>query len=252
MMLENLSREELIAQLQALHQQHNILQVEVQALRHQNDYYHQLFEHTGDAILLLDASDFRIVDINDNAARRWGYNREQLLAMNLEDVEVYDDTQGNVDFTLSSFSDTHIYEAQIKRADGSLIHVEVSSRPLVLDGRDYLQNHIRDITRRKQAEQANQQLINDLEAFTHTVAHDLKNPLQTVIGYGAMLQDMNWQTTDAEELETLTRYLHNVVAGSQKMSSIINELLQLAKIRAEDVQLTPVDSAQLSPVLSRP
>jgi PAS domain S-box-containing protein len=89
-----------------------------------------------------------------------------------------------------------------------------------------------DITKRKQAEEA-------LDAFAHTVAHDLRNPLNLVIGYAEVLEQ-DWGTLDQE---AQARYLNAIVRNGRKMSDIIEALLLLAGVRKMSVPVSPLHMA---------
>lgn len=67
-------------------------------------------------------------------------------------------------------------------------------------------------------------LLNDLDAYAHTVAHDLKSPISQMIGLANMLK----LTTSQSERDEMTGYIES---AAKKMNSIIDELLTLAKIR---------------------
>lgn len=78
----------------------------------------------------------------------------------------------------------------------------------------------------------------ELDAFAHTVAHDLKGPVASLVTYGDMLQG---GFIDMSE-ESLQVYLDIILQSGHKMVNIINELLLLASVRkAEDVTLEPLD-----------
>jgi signal transduction histidine kinase len=77
----------------------------------------------------------------------------------------------------------------------------------------------------------------ELDAFAHTVAHDLKNPFAIVIGYAEILQD---EITAAEHPHW-HEYLTQVSKAGRKGDSIIRELLLLAAVRREDVELAPLE-----------
>lgn len=79
----------------------------------------------------------------------------------------------------------------------------------------------------------------DLGAFAHTVAHDLKDPLGIVTGFSAALQDDFATMPDAER----QRYLTYITRSGFKMARIIHELLLLAEVREEDVERVPLDMA---------
>jgi len=83
-------------------------------------------------------------------------------------------------------------------------------------------------------------LIAELDAFAHTVAHDLKNPLGVTINYAQLLRGYY----DKMSPEDLNQSLEMIVRNGQKMANIINELLLLASIRKEEVDLRPIDMAR--------
>jgi PAS domain S-box-containing protein len=79
----------------------------------------------------------------------------------------------------------------------------------------------------------------ELDAFAHTVAHDLKGPLSTLVGYAEVLALDHASAIDPDGQE----YLHKVVQSGREMSSIIDELLLLAGARKMDVDVEPLDMA---------
>ena len=85
-------------------------------------------------------------------------------------------------------------------------------------------------------------LIAELDAYAHTVAHDLKNPLGTLIGFSSMLE------TDYTELsdEQLRLCVSTIAKSGRKMTNIIEELLLLASVRKEDVEADLLDMAAIT------
>jgi signal transduction histidine kinase len=81
----------------------------------------------------------------------------------------------------------------------------------------------------------------ELDAFAHTVAHDLKNPLTSLILHIDLVKD-TWDTLPPEKIEQqLTRMDGNV----EKMNTIIDELLLLACVRKGEVKPAQVDTGPL-------
>jgi signal transduction histidine kinase/DNA-binding response OmpR family regulator len=79
----------------------------------------------------------------------------------------------------------------------------------------------------------------DLNAFAHTVAHDLKTPLGVIIGYADVLvEDVSIELGLDEETQY---YLQAIARNGRKMGNIIGELLLLAEIRRTEVQVTTLD-----------
>jgi signal transduction histidine kinase len=81
----------------------------------------------------------------------------------------------------------------------------------------------------------------ELDAFAHTVAHDLQNPLGMIISYThILLEDL--PKIDMEEALDL---LNRIGQAGQKMNNIIQALLLLSGVRKEEVELTPLDMADV-------
>lgn len=83
--------------------------------------------------------------------------------------------------------------------------------------------------------------VAELDAFSHTVAHDLKNPLALVIG---LIDFVLLQFAD-EVPEEMVDYLKKIQTTGYRGVNIIDELLLLASVRKQDVQLRPLDMEQV-------
>jgi signal transduction histidine kinase len=106
-----------------------------------------------------------------------------------------------------------------------------------------VQTHLSLEEMRQALEAQNRQLQEqnrELDAFAHTVAHDLKSPLARVLTSLKLVQ-MYAPVLD-QDMQELIQI--SITAG-HKMNSIIYELLLLASVRKEGVQLAPVDMAQV-------
>ena len=82
----------------------------------------------------------------------------------------------------------------------------------------------------------------ELDAYAHTVAHDLKNPVSAILGFAEQLdQDLAamTETERREALEAITR-------SAQKMRAIIDALLLMGETRRADVPSAPVDMAAVA------
>jgi signal transduction histidine kinase len=80
------------------------------------------------------------------------------------------------------------------------------------------------------------QLIRDLNSFAQTVAHDLKTPLTTILGFATMLSDHQANIPPDQQREALQA----IVKTSLKMNNIIQELLLLAAVRQATVKTGPI------------
>ncbi len=92
----------------------------------------------------------------------------------------------------------------------------------------------------EELEQRNKQL----EAFSHTVAHDLKNPLNTVIGYSDELVEICIE--DKLLNDELLEQQKLISQAGHKMEDIINSLLLLAKtVKSTDIDMQPIDMSEI-------
>ncbi|MDX1521827.1 MAG: GAF domain-containing sensor histidine kinase, partial [Anaerolineae bacterium] len=95
--------------------------------------------------------------------------------------------------------------------------------------RRYAEEQLREYTVKLQAHNE------ELDAFAHTVAHDLKNPLSALTGIAEVLAA---EYADEE----LSEYLRVIVRSGRKANNIVKELLLLASVRKqEEVALTPLN-----------
>lgn len=76
----------------------------------------------------------------------------------------------------------------------------------------------------------------ELDAFAHTVAHDLQNPLAQIMGFSDILQREESGLQDRVK----RRALSSIAGNAEKMSDIVRELLLLASVRKTEVQLQPL------------
>ncbi len=82
----------------------------------------------------------------------------------------------------------------------------------------------------------------ELNAFNHTVAHDLKNPLSILLGFAEVLaQDY----CDGED-EVLDQGIRVILENGRRMETIINELLLLAEVRQlDEITVEMLDMASI-------
>ncbi|MFN3761950.1 MAG: histidine kinase N-terminal 7TM domain-containing protein [Anaerolineae bacterium] len=102
----------------------------------------------------------------------------------------------------------------------------------------------REIVRRKQAEEQLRQYAlqlearnEELDAFAHTVAHDLRGLVSLIIGYAEMLE---WGL-QAFSPQALREHLQSIARNGHKMANILEALLLLATVRSQEVEVQPLD-----------
>jgi signal transduction histidine kinase len=84
-------------------------------------------------------------------------------------------------------------------------------------------------------------LVDELDAFAHTVAHDLKNPLCVLAGRLSILQEMIGNTENAELLQQASA----ASIAAHRLNRILDELLILAGVRHQTVVPATIDTASI-------
>ncbi len=133
-----------------------------EALKNSEEKFRALFENTNDAIFIHDRGS-QFIEVNQTACERLGYTREELLKLTPKDITPPGykiDIQANIK-TLHEKGKLMI-EAEHITKDGNIVPIEISSRVFKFGGKNTIISVARDITERKEAEEA---LKNSEEKF---------------------------------------------------------------------------------------
>lgn len=126
-------------------------QLDRQALVQHFDY---LAKYGNDIVLLMDESG-HILEANDRAVAAYGYSRQALLQLNIKDLRAPNDLTHTEEqlHHIKHAGGLH-FETVHQRQNGSTFPVEVNARFIKIQDKHFLDNIIRDISERKQAEAA--------------------------------------------------------------------------------------------------
>lgn len=146
---------------------------------------------------------------------------------------------------LQAFAD----QAALALENARLFEAERQRRQEAENLRDHLEEMVaeRTLALSRVNEQLNEQLterdklIAELDAFAHTVAHDLRSPIGIVTSYTELLQK-EWETLSVEEINELLATVRRV---GRKSLTIVEELLLLASVRKGQVKMTALDMTQI-------
>ena len=117
-------------------------------LRISEERYRALFEQAAESIVLADARSGSIVEFNDRAHENLGYTREEFSRLAVHDFQAPESAERILGEGVDAF------ETQFRGKGGDVIDVLVSSRPISIGGRDFVQIAWRDITSRKRDREA--------------------------------------------------------------------------------------------------
>jgi PAS domain S-box-containing protein len=213
-------------------------------LRDSEIRYRRLFESSKDGILIIDAVNGKVLNLNPCLLQLLGYPREELIGKELWEVNSFKD----IGYTKENFIELQIKgdirygEMPIVTKEGKTILVEFVSTVYVADHAKVIQCNIRDITERKRVEKA----LKDSEArliglnaakdkFFSIIAHDLKGPFNSIIGFSDLLVD-RLREKDYEEIEKYAQIIQN---SSRRAMDLIMNLMEWSRSQTGRLDFNP-------------
>ena len=141
-------------EINRLRQQIEDLKAQVANLqqRDQEPTYQSLFENSHAVMLLIDPETAAIRDANPAACAYYGWSREELKALRIENINTLTRDEIFTQMQLAQTEKRRNFFFKHRRADGSVRDVEIYSGPLTVKGQTLLHSIVHDITDRVQAQ----------------------------------------------------------------------------------------------------
>lgn len=197
--------------------------------------YRRLFEAAQDGILILNAENGMVMDVNPYLITLLGVSREVFLERHVWELGFFKDLIANEDnfAKLQKTGYVRYEDMALEGHDGKRHEVEFISNSYLANNVKVIQCNIRDISDRiKVAKQLKQNARDlekknaELERFLYTASHDLKTPVVTIRTFlGYLEQDM--AGADTESIEKDVRFL---TGATDKMARLLDDLLEFSRI----------------------
>ena len=199
-------------------------------------YIENLVENAADAIFSTDNNDL-ILTWNRGAEVLFGYSKEEAIGKNLttllppDRLHALEDIRAKVRISGALRN----MEARGRRKNGALIYLALSVSPILdSDGKIVaLLRVAKDVTEKKHLEIRLKQLDKMKSDFVSNVSHELRTPLTAIKGsVDNMLDGLTGTLNEKQQ-----RYLYRMKTNTDRLSRLINDILDLSKIEAGRIEL---------------
>ncbi|NJN18838.1 MAG: PAS domain S-box protein [Oscillochloris sp.] len=195
-------------------------------------YRQAIVDHAVDGILTIDAHD-TITTFNPAAERIFGYSAAEIIGAPA--ARLIPDPLHRTYKLISSGG-----EVIGRRRDGTYFPMDLSSGRVLLDERQLFVVIVRDVTRRKRADEELQRALEAAEAaskaksiFLANMSHELRTPLNAIIGYSELLSE---SVDDLDPL-AIRQDLDRINSAGRHLLSLIDDVLDISKIEAGKMEL---------------
>ncbi|MGH6980302.1 MAG: PAS domain-containing sensor histidine kinase, partial [Stellaceae bacterium] len=212
------------------------------ALREREQTFHLMFSSAPVPMMLLDVKAQRYVEVNDAAMSLFGYSREAFLAMSAEAIRSPEELP-----RYKAMMRTPVPESGRRglwryiRADASEVLVEVGVHPFRFQGRAMAIIVTVDVTEHKRIEEQIRRARDAAEAVSRAksdllanMSHELRTPLNAIIGFSQIMREELFGPLGSARY---TGYIGDILESAQHLLAVINDILDLAKIEANSLQL---------------
>ena len=205
-----------------------------------------LLETAPDAMIVVDRAG-RIVLVNAQAERLFGYDRGALLGRTMEKL-LPDSCRGRHPAQVAAYMRAPRVRPMGaaaalhgRRRDGSEFPIEVSLGPFRAGDQLLVSSAIRDISERRRAEaeldaaRSREQAASRAKSdFLASMSHELRTPLNAILGFGQLLQLDPGGTMTEKQLE----YVGDILTAGQHLLTLVGEVLDLSGIEAGRLRLS--------------
>ncbi len=209
-----------------------------------NDGRVALLDAAPDAMVYV-AENGRIMLVNAQAERLFGYQRQelvgQLVEMLVPEAVRAVHPQRRVEYMANSAPRPMGAGMQLagRRRDGSTFPAEISLSAVTTGTGTLVMAAIRDVNQQRKQRDDLERANQNLESFAYSLAHDLRTPLRALAGYSAALLEDFGDTLG----EVGRGYAERIEIASEHMSTLIDNLLHLSRVSQITINLQPVDLA---------
>jgi PAS domain S-box-containing protein len=218
-----------------------------EALKQSEEKYRMLIEAMNEGVVILDSNGF-IKFTNNSFLKNLGYSKDELWGCTPRKV-LANDSKSKIAQLLRERKKRNLessFELKLVRKDNSIVDCLISQRNVYSSYGQFQGSFaiITDITEIKNAENSIRKYSEELEElnankdkFFSVIAHDLRSPFISLLGYTEILnEDIDELTTDETKV-----FATNIHESSKNLFSLLENLLEWSRVQTGRVKFTPVE-----------
>ena len=221
--------------------------------------YLLLFKAHPEPTWVYELGTLRFLEVNDAAVRRYGYSREEFLAMRVPDIHPPEDAPAveRALATLTAHPDVSLPRRHVTK-QGTIVDVDITSANLAFDGRMARCVMAQDMTLRRKAElQAQQtQRLESLGQLAGGVAHDFNNLLGVILNFSWFVKanlTAEVESGNGEKWRPALRDMERIERAAESAARLTHQLLAFARVEVVQPRSMNINSVvdEMAPLLRR-
>ena len=213
-------------------------------LRLREQRFRRLFEGHNAPMLLIDPETGDIERANDAATTFYGYDRETLTEMGIQEINQLDDEAVASRRAAANEKDTNRFIFPHELANGEVRQVEVDSSPIHTGKKRVLFSIIHDVTERERTRDRLEQQNEQLEVLNRVVRHDIRNDMTVILSHAQLLREYV-DSEGQEYLDSIAEHGDHAVELTKTVRELMETMLDDSPIESEAIDLSQVLAAEL-------
>ena len=213
-------------------------------LQRQRRYYEALFDSSPTAIVAIDMSG-TVTGWNPAAERLFGYTRVEAVRRDIDDMvaahpDLHREAKERSAIAAAGREPGRVLTRRTRK-DGTLVDVDVVSAPVFVAGEQVgyfaIYSDVGELqarTRELAEKSAELEVASKHKSeFLASMSHELRTPLNAIVGFSQVLKEKLFGQVNEKQEE----YLDDILSSSNHLLALINDILDLSKVEAGQVEL---------------
>lgn len=220
-------------------------------LKESQKKYLTIFENTPQPMWVIDTEDYRYIQVNEAAVKKYGYTREEFLNMTIFDLRREEELPELNNFLKNDFHttrDQHFFKTKHLTKTNELIDVELYSNPMFINGKYYRLISAVDVTEKQQLDNiVTNAIIKTQEDERYDIGGELHDNVCQILATSLMSLRMLEDNINADEKKWYYRTVESITLATEEIRNLSHRLAPaiFGEISVEESLLILLDSINI-------